>query len=100
MTCPHENFAANVEVNRLSKGEGGAIESYSCDVTVKCHDCGMPFRFCIDDVGLQHGKVMVAPNGQELRVYVEPSDGSLQGKAKPPGFRIQATAPPPKHSEN
>lgn len=40
--CPHENFDALVEVNRLSDIEGGPINAYTADIGVRCAQCGGP----------------------------------------------------------
>lgn len=42
--CPHQDFSASVEVNRLSKDEGGPIDAYSADIRVWCTDCNEPFQ--------------------------------------------------------
>lgn len=97
--CEHLNFAAEVNVNRLTD-EQGNITSYLCEIHTQCADCGMPFRFVCPDVGVLADKPATSPDGQELRVYVEPSDGSLQASARPPGFRIQASAQVPRHGLN
>lgn len=86
--CIHESFMANVEVGRLSKVEGGEITSYIAEVKVKCDDCGQEFRFICPDVGILPDRPGISPDGKELRVYIEPSDGTLADSVRP-GYRIE-----------
>ena len=45
MTCQHEDFEANVEVGRISAGDGGPIVSFVADITIMCADCRQSFGF-------------------------------------------------------
>lgn len=71
--CKHENFSANVAVGRLSHNDGGPITGYVANVTVKCVQCGLPFRF----IGLSAGGYPTEPrvsiDGTELRAPLEPA---------------------------
>jgi hypothetical protein len=50
--CPHEDFAASVEVNRLTKSDDdSAVVGFSAEITVACVHCGEKFRW----TGLQAG---------------------------------------------
>jgi hypothetical protein len=80
---------ANVDVNRLSQKDGGAITSYVSEIRVQCADCRQPFKFICPDVGMMTDRPCISPDGQELRVYLEPSDGSLDPLLRPPGFSIK-----------
>lgn len=62
--CEHHNFAASVKVARLTHTENGPVTGYTADVTVKCADCGLPFRF----LGLAAGNHYAEP-----RVSMEPA---------------------------
>lgn len=86
--CDHPNFSAQVDVNRLSQKDGGPITSYVSEIRVECAECGQPFKFICPDVGMMTDRPCISPNGQELRVYVEPSDGSLDPTLRPPAFSI------------
>ena len=72
MKCDHMNFAANVAVNRIQEGEGGPVTKYMADVTVKCADCGTPFRFIGLPAGIDFKSPMVSVNGEELRAPIAP----------------------------
>jgi len=56
--CPHEDFNASVEVNRLTEREGDTEpDAYSADIKVWCAACGENFRW----VGLQAGLMPSRP---------------------------------------
>lgn len=71
--CEHENFAANVRVGRLTKDDGGPVTGYCADVTVKCVDCGLPFRFIGLNAGNHFAEPRVSVDGTELRAPLEPA---------------------------
>jgi hypothetical protein len=73
MTCQHENFTASVKVGRLSKDDGGAVTGYTADVTVRCTQCGLPFRFIGLPAGSHHAEPRVSVDGTELRAPIEPA---------------------------
>lgn len=51
MKCEHLNFAAMVNVGRLTKTEGGPATAFTAEVRIKCADCGRQFQF----MGLEPG---------------------------------------------
>lgn len=95
--CPHNDFAARVEVNRLASEEGGDIHSFAADVTVACSQCGASFGFRCADVGLLPDRPAVSPDALQLRVpLIPPSElellGPLAAMRRPsdhPGFRVR-----------
>lgn len=70
--CLHENFAVKADVTRLSDTDGGPVNGFTTDITVKCSDCEMPFQW----VGLKRGasfaEPMVSVDGLELRAPIVP----------------------------
>ena len=50
--CPHEDFLAEVDVNRLTSGDSPEITGYIADIRVRCADCGEPFRWTGVPAGL------------------------------------------------
>lgn len=86
MTCEHFNFQVNAEVNRLTRGEGGPVIGYGCDVTVHCADCGMPFRWLGLETGVSKVKPTTSIDGLEMRGLIAP--GADQSWAKAAG-RVQ-----------
>lgn len=91
-TCKHENFRAQVDVNRLSKTEGGPITHYSADVRIKCAQCGTPFEFMGLPVGLNAYGVAVDLEGTELRAAIKPLNGPMP-PAGLPGFSVRIGSP-------
>lgn len=89
MICEHENFAANVEVNRLSAEEGGPIDSFTASVFIRCADCDEPMVFlgpmpCGD---LPH-EPAVNPDATELRLPIRPRSAPDDFGLNRPGFRM------------
>ncbi|MFT9016454.1 MAG: hypothetical protein ABF990_12050 [Acetobacter sp.] len=70
--CQHENFIAQVDVNRLRKGEGDPVTDYSADVRIKCADCGLAFRFMGLECGNNRFEPKVSVDATELRIPIEP----------------------------
>jgi hypothetical protein len=65
--CPHEQFEANVEVNRIiDKGR------FTADVRILCAQCKIPFRFIGVDAGFSPDFPTVNVDGTELCAPIEP----------------------------
>jgi hypothetical protein len=84
--CEHENFAANVQVNRITD-----IKRFTADITVKCVDCGIPFEFVgVEECGLSYNHPTVNPSAQELRIPIKPKGLEiLPGIKGPTGFKVE-----------
>lgn len=86
--CKHEDFMANVNVGRFSEKDGGPIDSYCADITVKCAQCEMPFRF----LGVPHDYSFNKPTvdilALELRAPIYPNDGTEPLPTPKPGFSV------------
>lgn len=67
MSCPHENFVADVTVNRLSD-----TGRFQADVTIKCEQCNTPFRFIGLPYGLDLNGAAVSVDGTEGRFAIAP----------------------------
>lgn len=76
MTCPHMNFAAEVDVHRLTDGTD-AVTGYAADVRIRCADCNLSFQFLgllpgVDTRGATvsidalEAHLALAPEGQEV----------------------------------
>jgi hypothetical protein len=93
MKCEHKNFAADVDVNRLEKGEGGPVYRFQADVRIKCVDCGTPFRFIGLPAGLDLNGASVSANGEEGRFAIAPKGEVLSViEGAPVGFTVRKTA--------
>lgn len=89
MVCQHEEFWADVEVHRITDGEGGPVTHYYCDVKVRCEQCKETFCF----IGMEHGldptKPMMSVLGDEARLPIRPSSEADQPLLPGSGFRIR-----------
>lgn len=65
--CPHENFHATVEVNRLS--DSGR---FSADVRINCSECDLPFVFLGLEPGLDLDGARVSMDGLQARLAIAP----------------------------
>lgn len=75
--CVHMNFTANVTVNRLE--DNG---QFNADVTIKCAECGIPFRFLGLPMGMNLQGAAVSVDGLEARLAILPQarvPGPLEG---------------------
>lgn len=71
--CLHMNFYCHCNVGRLSEEEGGPVTGYHVDVTVKCSDCELLFRFIGLPAGNHYAEPHVSIDGTELRAPIEPA---------------------------
>jgi hypothetical protein len=70
--CEHMNFAARVNVIRMSHEEGGPITGYMSEITINCADCGKPFQFLGLEAGLDTQGARVGVDGLEARIALCP----------------------------
>jgi len=74
MSCDHAKFAANVDVTRMTAGEGGPVTGYMAELRIRCEACGQPFQFA----GLLRGVNLAEPrcsfDGTEARLPLTPFD--------------------------
>lgn len=90
MACEHENFAAMVNVHRLTDGRDGApdpnrITGYMADITIHCSQCGRPFQFLGLEPGVDTRGARVRIDGLEAHIALCP-----QGEKLSPLDRISA----------
>ena len=69
--CLHEDFRTNVSILRLSREDGGPVESFRFEAQVKCAQCGVKFRFVGMQAGLSYAEPMVSTDATELRAPIE-----------------------------
>lgn len=71
--CQHENFDAEVNVARIQKSDADpTIHRWQADITIKCHECGLPFRFIGLPAGLDMNGAAVSVDGAEARLAIAP----------------------------
>lgn len=91
--CPHEDFAAHVEISRLANVEGGPVNAYVADVRVECIGCGLPFVWIGPPVGLSPRQPMTSVDGTELRAPLRPFDAPPDFGTDGPGFHLRQMHP-------
>lgn len=89
--CEHENFAAFVDVNRItdSTAESATVKGYAADIRVWCGDCAEAFVFIGAPVGVSPGQPMVSLDGSELRVPLRPVSADDAFGLALPGFHME-----------
>jgi hypothetical protein len=63
--CKHEDFNASVKVFRLT--DSGR---FSADITIRCAQCDMPFRFLGLPAGVDLNGAAVSADGTEARLAI------------------------------
>lgn len=86
--CEHPDFAAHVEVNRLTSTEGGPVTGYTADIKVNCIECGEPFRWTGLQAGASPRRPMCSVDETELRAPLRPASSDPDFGIGLPGFAI------------
>lgn len=88
--CPHENFDAVVDVNRLGKSDDDpTIIGYTADIRVWCTDCKEPFRWIGVQAGMSPARPMCSVDEGDLRAPLRPASADPDFGLGIPGFAIQ-----------
>lgn len=73
MDCTHQDFVANVDVNRLTASDDDpTVIGYSADVRIECLACHEPFVFVGAPVGMLRTTPCMSVDGTELRAPIRP----------------------------
>lgn len=90
-TCKHENFEAQVDVNRLQHKEGDDSKlRFTADVRIRCTECGVPMRFIGLPAGLDLNGASVSADGCEGRFAIAPKGEVVNViEGAPLGFTIR-----------
>lgn len=72
MSCAHEDFEANVDVQRLTDVEGGPVTSFYVEVKIRCTACQEPFCFRGAPHGLSPLRPTISFDGTELTAPIHP----------------------------
>ena len=88
--CPHENFSADVDINRIYGGNepGAPITAFMADIRVRCADCDEPFRWSGAQAGVSHQRPMCSVDETELRVPLRPASADPDFGMGLPGFAV------------
>lgn len=88
--CPHENFAAHVDVGRLAAGDDDpTIVGYVAEVRIACVDCDEPFRFIGMPAGALADRPACSPNETEARLPLRPASSDPDFGLGLPGFAVR-----------
>jgi len=84
--CPHEQFEAHVDVNRLS--DSGR---FCADVRIHCVQCGERFRFLGLPAGLDLNGAAVSLDGTEARLAIGTAEtvANIVDGVCPVGFTVR-----------
>lgn len=83
--CDHPDFAAEVDVNRLS--DSGRFQA---DVRIRCSKCGTPFRFIGLPAGIDLEGAATSVGGTEARLAIAPKGEVLSVlEGAPIGFTVR-----------
>lgn len=86
--CEHLNFAADVEVNRLTTEEGGPVTAFILDLTVSCADCEEKFRFHGVQAGLLADRPTCSVDEATLHAPIRPASSDPDFGLGIPGYAI------------
>lgn len=92
MSCPHEDFSAQVDVNRLTSDTG---MRFMADIRIACAVCGERFRFLGLPAGVDTNGATVSVDGTEARLAIgtpETVANILDGDC-PVGFTVRRSKP-------
>lgn len=87
--CPHENFEADVAVNRLTADDGGPVEGYSADIRISCAACGERFRWIGVPAGLMPSRPACSVDETELHAPLRPASSDPDFGLGLPGFAVR-----------
>ena len=89
--CPHENFGANVSVNRLTSSEepGAPVTAFIADITVWCEDCTEPFRWIGTEAGVRPDRPMCSVDERKLHAPIRPASADPDFGLGIPGFAVR-----------
>ena len=87
--CPHGDFVATVEVQRLSSVESGPIDGYMADIRVRCADCDEEFRWQGVEAGLNFTRPTCSVDEGELHAPLRPASADPDFGMGIPGFAVR-----------
>jgi hypothetical protein len=86
--CPHEHFAAQVDVQRLTDTDDGPVTAYIAEVTVTCEDCDEPFRWTGVPAGFSGAHPTCSIDEKTLNAPMRPSSADRDFGLGIPGYSI------------
>jgi hypothetical protein len=74
--CQHEDFAARVEVHRLTD-DAGNVRNFVAEVTVRCVACDLPFHFVGPEAGYSFARPTVNIGATTLHAPIAPGESTV-----------------------
>lgn len=87
--CPHEDFEAVVEVNRLCLEGTREVTAYNASVRVWCRQCTEKFRFIGTPAGVLADRPACSVDETELRAPIRPASSDPDFGMGIPGFSVR-----------
>jgi hypothetical protein len=88
--CDHPEFAAWVDVSRLTQVDGGPVTGYVADIRADCAVCGEAMVWLGAPVGFSPRQPTASVDGEILRVPLRPRSAPPGWGESGPGFRVRA----------
>lgn len=87
--CPHPDFIAFVEVNRLTASDDDpTVVGYTADIRVTCSGCGEPFRWTGIPAGMSPARPTCSVDEKTLHAPLRPASADPDFGLGLPGFSI------------
>lgn len=86
--CPHEDFAVEAAVGRITDGEGGPVMAFVCELRVECVRCREPFRFIGVPAGVMPGRPACSVDEKTLNIPIRPASSDPDFGLGMPGFAV------------
>lgn len=94
--CPHENFAADVDVNRrIASDDDPTVIGFAADIRIACANCGERFRWIGIPAGLLAGRPTCSIDEFELHAPIRPATGDPDFGLGIPGYAVTYTESSP-----
>ena len=84
--CPHEDFTADVAVNRIVAIGKTIPQAYMADIRVECAQCGEKMRWSGLEAGASYERPMVSVDETELHAPLRPASADPDFGMGLPGF--------------
>ncbi|BFP50079.1 hypothetical protein KCMC57_64470 (plasmid) [Kitasatospora sp. CMC57] len=89
LPCPHQDFEASVEVNRLTANDNDpTVIGYSADIKVRCANCQEQFRWTGLQAGLSQAHPMCSIDESVLCAPLRPASADPDFGIGLPGYAI------------
>ncbi len=95
LPCPHEHFAASVDVGRITASDDDpTVIAYETSISIECAHCAEKFRWTGLQAGVARDRPMCSPDEFELRAPIRPASADPDFGLGIPGFAVTWTEGP------